>query len=74
VNDLAATIDLAWEDRWPRTDELHQYRLDGDKRLVETTHLRYPNAFGSRRTSILVGGWGGRRKSVTFLTVVRHPS
>jgi hypothetical protein len=73
-NDLAATIDLAWEDRWPRTDELHQYRLDGDKRLVETTHLRYPNAFGSRRTSILVGGWGGRRKSVTFLTVVRHPS
>ena len=53
-NDLAATIDLVWEDGWPRTDELHHYRLDGDKRLVETTHLRYPNAFGSRMISILV--------------------
>jgi ABC-type dipeptide/oligopeptide/nickel transport system permease component len=30
------------------------YVLDGDKRLVETTHLRYPNAFGSRMISILV--------------------
>ena len=53
-NDLAAKIDLAWEDGWPRTDELHHYRLDGDKRLVETTHLRYPNAFGSSMISILV--------------------
>jgi hypothetical protein len=53
-NDLAATIDLVWEDGWPRTDELHHYRLDGDKRLVETTHLRSPNAFGSRMISILV--------------------
>jgi Lipocalin-like domain len=53
-NDLAATIDLVWEDGWPRTDELHHYRLDGDKRLVETTQLRHPNAFGSRMTSILV--------------------
>jgi hypothetical protein len=53
-NDLAATIDLVWEDGWPRTDELHHYRLDGDKRLVETTQLRYSNAFGSRMTSILV--------------------
>ena len=53
-NDLTAKVDLVWEDGWPRTDELHHYRLDGDKRLVETTHLRYPNAFGSRMTSILV--------------------
>jgi hypothetical protein len=53
-NDLATKVDLVWEDSWPRTDELHQYRLDGDKRLVETTHLRYPNAFGSRMISILV--------------------
>ena len=47
-NDLAATIDLTWEDGWPRTDELHHYSFDADKRLVETAHLRYPNAFGSR--------------------------
>jgi Lipocalin-like domain len=53
-NDLAAKVDLVWEDGWPRTDELHHYRLDGDKRLVETTHVRYPNAFGSRMISILV--------------------
>jgi hypothetical protein len=53
-NDLAAKVDLVWEDGWPRTDQLHHYRLDGDKRLVETTHLRYPNAFGSRMISILV--------------------
>jgi len=33
---------------------VHHYRLDGDKRLVETTHVRYPNAFGSRMISILV--------------------
>ena len=39
-NDLAAKVDLVWEDGWPRTDELHHYRSDGDKRLVETTHLR----------------------------------
>src|SRR5262245_55710056 len=39
-NDLAAKIDLAWEDGWPR--------------LVETTHVRHPNAFGSRMISILV--------------------
>jgi Lipocalin-like domain len=53
-SDLAAKVDLVWEDGWPRTNELHHYRLDGDKRLVETTHLRYPNAFGSRIISILV--------------------
>ena len=53
-SDLAAKVDLAWDDGWPRTEELHHYRLDGDKRLVETTHLRYPNAFGSRMISILV--------------------
>jgi hypothetical protein len=53
-SDLAAKIDLAWEDGWPRTDELHHYRSDGDKRLVETTQLRYPNTFGSRMISILV--------------------
>jgi hypothetical protein len=53
-NDLAAKVDLVWEDGWPRTDELHHYRLDGDKWLVETTQLRYPNAFGSRMRSILV--------------------
>jgi hypothetical protein len=53
-NDLAATIDLTWEDGWPRTYELHHYSFDGNKRLVETAHLRYPNAFGSRVISILV--------------------
>ena len=53
-NDHAATVDLVWEDGWPRTDDLHYYRLDGDKRLVETTYLRHPNAFGSRMISILV--------------------
>ena len=53
-HDLAAKVDLVWEDGWPRTDELHHYRSDGDKRLVETTHLRYPNAFGSRMTSTLI--------------------
>jgi Lipocalin-like domain len=53
-NDLAATVDLVWEDGWPPTDELHHYRLDGDKRLVETTHVRYPNAFGSRMISTLI--------------------
>jgi hypothetical protein len=53
-NDLAAMIDLAWEDGWPPTDELHHYRLDSDERLVETTNIRYPNAFGSRMMSILV--------------------
>jgi lipocalin-like protein len=53
-NDLAAKVDLVWEDGWPRTEELHHYRLDGDKRLVETTQVRYPNAFGSRMISILV--------------------
>jgi hypothetical protein len=53
-NDLAANVDLVWEDGWPRTDELHHYNLDGDRRLVETTYLRYPNAFGSRMTSILI--------------------
>jgi hypothetical protein len=53
-NDLAAKVDLVWEDGWPRTEGLHHYRLDGDKRLVETTHVRYPNAFGSRMISILV--------------------
>jgi hypothetical protein len=53
-NDLAATIDLTWEDGWPRTDELHHYSFDGNKRLVETAHLRYPNAFGSGVISILV--------------------
>jgi hypothetical protein len=53
-NDLAAKVDLAWDDGWPRTEELHHYRLDGDKRLVETTYLRYPNAFGNRMISILV--------------------
>ena len=52
-NDLAAKVDLVWEEGWPRTDELHHYRLDGE-RLVETAHLRYPNAFGSRMISILV--------------------
>jgi hypothetical protein len=53
-NDLAAKVHLAWEDRWPRTEELHHYRLDGDKRLIETTHVRYPNAFGSKMVGILV--------------------
>jgi hypothetical protein len=53
-NDLAAKVDLASEDRWPRTEDVHRYRLDGDKRLVEITHVRYPNAFGSRLISILV--------------------
>jgi hypothetical protein len=53
-NNLAAKVDLVWEDGWPRTEELHHYRLDGDKRLIETTHVRYPNAFGSRMISILV--------------------
>jgi Lipocalin-like domain len=53
-HDLAAKVDLVYEDGWPRTDQLHHYRLDGDKRLVERTHLRYPNAFGSRMISILV--------------------
>jgi Lipocalin-like domain len=53
-NDLAAKVDLIWEDGWPRTEELHRYRLEGHKRLVETTHLRYPNAFGSRMISILI--------------------
>jgi hypothetical protein len=53
-NDLVATVDLVWEDGWPPTDELHHYRLDGDKRLLETTHVRYPNAFGSGMISILV--------------------
>jgi lipocalin-like protein len=53
-SDLAAKVDLVWDEGWPRTDELHHYHLDGDKRLVETTHLRYPNAFGSRMSSILV--------------------
>src|SRR6478672_5875429 len=53
-NDLAANVDLVWEDGWPRTDDLHHYNLDGDRRLVETTYLRYPNAFGSRMTSILI--------------------
>ena len=53
-SDLAAKADLVWHDGWPRTEELHHYRLDGDKRLVETTHVRYPNAFGSRMMSILV--------------------
>jgi Lipocalin-like domain len=53
-SDLAAKVDLVWEDGWPRTEDLHHYRLDGDKRLVETTHVRYPNAFGSRMISILV--------------------
>jgi Lipocalin-like domain len=53
-NDLAAKVDLVWHDEWPRTDELHHYRLDSDKRLVETTPVRYPNAFGSRMISILV--------------------
>src|SRR5262249_56456377 len=52
--DLAAKVDLVWKDGWPHTDELRHYRLDGDKRLVETTHLRYPNAFGSKMTSILI--------------------
>jgi hypothetical protein len=51
---LAAKVDLVWDDGWPRTEELHHYRLDGDKRLVETTHVRYPNAFGSRMITILV--------------------
>jgi hypothetical protein len=53
-HDLAAKVDLVWEDGWPRTDELRHYLLDGDKRLVETTRVRYPNAFGSRMISILV--------------------
>jgi Lipocalin-like domain len=53
-SDLAAKVDLVWEDGWPRAEELHHYRLDGDKRLVETAHVRYPNAFGSRMISILV--------------------
>ncbi len=53
-SDLAAKVDLVWDDGWPRTEELHHYRLDGDKRLVETTHVRYPNAFGSKMISILV--------------------
>jgi Lipocalin-like domain len=53
-NDLAAKVDLVWDDGWPRTEELHHYRLNGDKRLVETTHVRHPNAFGSRMISILV--------------------
>jgi hypothetical protein len=53
-SDLAAKVDLVWDDGWPRTKELHHYRWDGDKRLVETTHVRYPNAFGSRMISILV--------------------
>jgi hypothetical protein len=53
-NDLAAKVDVVWHDAWPRTEELHYYRFDGDKRLVETTHVHYPNAFGSRMISILV--------------------
>jgi hypothetical protein len=36
-SDLAAKVDLVWDDGWPRTEELHHYRLDGNKRLVETT-------------------------------------
>ena len=40
-NNLAANVDLIWEYGWPRTEELHHYRLDGDKRLVETrTYLK----------------------------------
>jgi hypothetical protein len=37
-----------------RTTDTNHYRLDGDKRLIETTHVRYPNAFGSKMVSILV--------------------
>jgi Lipocalin-like domain len=51
---LAARVDLVWDEGWPPSDELHNYRLDGDKRLVEITHHRYPNAFGSRMISILI--------------------
>jgi hypothetical protein len=53
-NGLAAKVDLVWDEAWPPSDELHNYRLDGDKRLVEITHHRYPNAFGSRMISILI--------------------
>ena len=53
-SDLAAQVDLVWDDGWPRTEELHHYRLDGDRRLVETTQVRYPNAFGSAMITILV--------------------
>jgi hypothetical protein len=53
-SDLAAKVDLVWDDGWPRTEELHHYRSDGDKRLVETTHVRNPNAFGSRTITILI--------------------
>jgi hypothetical protein len=53
-SDLTAKVDLVWDDGWPRTEDLHHYRWDGDKRLVETTHVRYPNAFGSRMITILV--------------------
>jgi Lipocalin-like domain len=53
-SDLAARVDLVWNDGWPHTVEPHHYRFDGDKRLIETTHVRYPNAFGSRMISILV--------------------
>jgi hypothetical protein len=52
--DLAAMVDLGWDDGWPRTEGLHHYRLESDKRLAETTRVRYPNAFGSSMISILV--------------------
>jgi hypothetical protein len=32
---LAAKVDLVWDEGWPPSDELHNYRLDGDNRLVE---------------------------------------
>jgi hypothetical protein len=47
-------VDLGWDDGWPRTEGLHHYRLESDKRLAETTRVRYPNAFGSSMISILV--------------------
>jgi hypothetical protein len=53
-SDFAARVDLVWDEGWPRTEELRHYRLYGDKRLVETARLRYPNAFGSGVVGILV--------------------
>ena len=53
-SEFSAKVDMLWEDGGPHTSEMHRYRLLGEKQLVETVHLRYPNAFGSELVGIVI--------------------
>jgi hypothetical protein len=49
-----AQVDFAWDEESPRAEQVRFYRLDGDRHLIETFPIRYPNAFGSMMIGVRI--------------------